>query len=131
MKPFQLVKWFKSLFIFMYFIYFVIYCISFATVSLTSFVNLLRLNRALEEVEKHKQALKKSKESSMVKLHEHLLKKGATLREEPNNNAKSPKNSLKECVALKIQCHVVKNTLLLTVFSVLLPTGNALPLIVV
>jgi len=43
--------------------------------------------------------------------------------------AKSPKNSLKEEYifvnsALKIQCHhVVKNTLLQTAFSAILPTG--------
>jgi len=38
------------------------------------------------------------------------------------------KSSLKECVfvnwALKIQCHVVKNTLLQTAFSAILPTGK-------
>jgi len=37
------------------------------------------------------------------------------------------KNSVKECVfvnsALKIQCHVVNNTLLQTAFSAILPTG--------
>jgi len=40
------------------------------------------------------------------------------------------KNSLKECVfaisALKIQCHVVKNILLRTAFSAILPTGKIL-----
>jgi len=46
---------------------------------------------------------------------------------------RNPENlsySLKECIfvnsALKIQCHVVKNTLLETAFSAILPTGIAL-----
>jgi len=41
---------------------------------------------------------------------------------------KIAKNSLKECVffvnsALKIQCHIVKNTLLQMAFSGIFPTG--------
>jgi len=39
----------------------------------------------------------------------------------------SLKDNLKECVyvnsSLKIQCHIVKNTLLQTAFSAILPTG--------
>jgi len=38
--------------------------------------------------------------------------------------AKSPKDSLKECVFVNsLQCHIVKNTLLQTAFSEILPTG--------
>jgi len=46
----------------------------------------------------------------------------------PENNGKNrQKSSLKKCVfvnsALNIQCHVIKNTLLQTAFSAILPTG--------
>jgi len=37
--------------------------------------------------------------------------------------AKSPKKQFEGVSALKIQCHIIKNTLLQTAFSTILPTG--------
>jgi len=49
------------------------------------------------------------------------------MKNDPSQWAKSLKNSLKEYIfinsALKMQCRVVKNTLVQTAFSVILPTG--------
>jgi len=50
-----------------------------------------------------------------------------TIKSEHNQWAKSPKNSLKKCVfdnsALQLQRHIVKNILLQTAVSEILPTG--------
>jgi len=51
------------------------------------------------------------------------------MEDEPSVQNRQKKNSLSECVfvnsALKIQCHIVKNTLLHTAFSAILPTAKS------
>jgi len=48
-------------------------------------------------------------------------------KSQKNQNSQTNQISLKECIffnsALKLQCNIVKNTLLQTAFSAILPTG--------